>query len=170
MKNLIEIYSDGSCEPNPGPGGWAFIVVRDGVVVHKELGSEDSQIKSLNTTNNRMEYLAVISALKWVQADDAVTIFSDSQLLVKTVNEWMNGWKSNGWKKKGGEIKNLDLVKMLDHLKRLRPKVCVKWIKAHNGHVFNEMADELAEHARKVICSHRSADCDTAADTLVKTY
>ena len=96
------------------------------------------------TTNNRMELLALIEAYRLLPLDARVSVYSDSQLCVKTINEWAAGWEARGWKRKSGPIKNLDLVQELWALAQARPSVAFKWIKAHDGSRWNEYADALA--------------------------
>jgi ribonuclease HI len=132
------VFTDGSCEPNPGPGGWGWVHVEGGRIVAEGHGHAP------DTTNNRMELMALIDAYEALPEDARVTVHSDSQLCVKTINEWAKGWEKRGWKRKGGEIKNLDLVKRLYALANARPGVTLAWIKAHDGSKWNEYADALA--------------------------
>lgn len=132
------VFTDGSCEGNPGPGGWGFVWVEDDQIVTQESGADG------DTTNNRMELTALISAYRALPTDAAVDIYSDSQLCVKTVNEWAAGWEARGWKRKTGPIKNLELVKELYALADAHPQVKLQWIKAHDGSRWNEYADALA--------------------------
>jgi len=132
------VFTDGSCEGNPGPGGWGFAWVEDDEIVHQGSGTEPE------TTNNRMELMALIQAYRHLPADAEVTIYSDSQLCVKTVNEWAAGWERRGWRRKSGPIANLALVKELWHLANDHPRVKLQWIKAHDGSRWNEYVDALA--------------------------
>lgn len=132
------IFTDGSSIPNPGPGGWGFVYVEDGKVISQGWGHDDQ------TTNNRMELTGLIEAYKSLNSDTVVTIYSDSNLCVQTINLWANSWEKNGWRRKTGEIANLDLVKELFALSKQRPKVKLEWIKAHNGWLWNEYADSLS--------------------------
>ena len=132
------VFTDGSCEGNPGPGGWAAVWVEDERIVREEHGTDPS------TTNNRMELQALIAAYQMLAEDAEITIHSDSQLCVKTVNEWAAGWEKRGWKRKTGPIANLELVKELWSLARAHPNVTLQWIKAHDGSRWNEYADALA--------------------------
>jgi ribonuclease HI len=132
------IFTDGSCEPNPGPGGWGFVWVEEGEILQEKCGHDP------DTTNNRMELMAIIEALETLPADGVFSVYSDSQLCVRTVNEWAAGWEKRGWKRKTGPIKNLDLVKRLWALAQAKPDVDLKWIKAHDGSRWNEYADALA--------------------------
>lgn len=132
------VFTDGSCEPNPGPGGWGWVWVDDGEILAEGHGGEP------DTTNNRMELTALIEAMQALPDDRDVVVYSDSQLCVKTINEWAPGWEARGWKRKGGPIKNLDLVKKLLALARAKPRVELRWIRAHDGTRWNEYADALA--------------------------
>lgn len=100
------------------------------------------------TTNNRMELLALIHAVDLVPPGTDTTVYSDSNLAVRTINEWAAGWKARGWKRKSGSVENLDLVKEAYAAFQERPELELKWIKAHAGHRWNEYADELANRGR----------------------
>ncbi len=132
------VFTDGSCEGNPGPGGWGFVWVENGEILLERSGHDPA------TTNNRMELQALIEALRALPRDAEVTVHSDSQLCVNTVNQWAAGWERRGWKRKGGPIKNLEQVKELYALAGDRPGVRLEWIKAHDGSRWNEYADVLA--------------------------
>ncbi len=132
------VFSDGSCEGNPGPGGWGFVWVEDGEIIAQDSGVHP------DTTNNRMELTALIAAYKALPDNASITVYSDSQLCVKTVNEWAAGWEKRGWRRKGGPIANLELVKELYARAGTRPHVKLQWIKAHDGSRWNEYADALA--------------------------
>jgi ribonuclease HI len=132
------VFTDGACEGNPGPGGWGVVWVEDDRIVAERHGSDPA------TTNNRMELTALIEAYRMLPNDAAQTVFSDSELCVKTVNEWAAGWEARGWRRKGGEIKNLELVKTLYALARAHPHVKLQWIRAHDGSRWNEYVDALA--------------------------
>ncbi|MDG2051753.1 MAG: ribonuclease HI [Myxococcota bacterium] len=132
------VFTDGSCDPNPGPGGWGFVWVEAGQILKEQHGSDPS------TTNNRMELTALIEAYQFLPSETEVTIYSDSQLCVNTVNQWAAGWEKRGWKRKSGPIKNLDLVQRLYALSQERPRVQLEWIRAHDGSRWNEYADAIA--------------------------
>ena len=102
-----------------------------------------------DTTNNRMELLALINAVDLVPDGTEVTVFSDSNLAVRTITEWAAGWERNGWKRKSGPVENLDLVRRAYAAYRARPELKLTWIKAHVGFTWNEYADELANRARE---------------------
>lgn len=137
------VFTDGASHPNPGPGGWGAVYVLDGQVVKQAFGHEP------NTTNNRMELMALIQGFDLVPAGVACDVWTDSQLCVKTINEWAAGWKKNGWKRKTGEIKNLELVQELYAKHLARPELKLRWIAAHSGHRWNEYADALSTAYRR---------------------
>lgn len=132
------VFTDGSCEPNPGPGGWGWVWVENGEILSQGHGREPA------TTNNRMELRALIEAFKKLPDDRDLAVYSDSQLCVNTINEWAPGWQKRGWKRKGGPIKNLDLVQELYALSLAKPRIDLRWIRAHEGTRWNEYADALA--------------------------
>jgi ribonuclease HI len=132
------VFTDGSCEGNPGRGGWAWVWVEDDEIRGEGHGTDPA------TTNNRMELTALIRALRALPADAELTVHSDSDLCVKTVNEWAAGWEARGWRRKTGPIKNLELVKELYALAGDHPKVTLRWIRAHDGSRWNEYVDALA--------------------------
>ncbi len=145
MKKHIEIYTDGACSGNPGPGGWAA------VLLYKDNKKEISGFEP-NTTNNRMELLAVIKGLEAlkVRAWD-VTVYSDSAYVVNAINNsWLNNWQTNGWKNsKKEDVANQDLWQSFLELKNLNNIKFVK-VKGHSGHVWNERCDELATNEIKI--------------------
>jgi len=132
------VFTDGACQPNPGPGGWGVVHVDGGRIVGQWYGSAPQ------TTNNRMELTALIEAFKQLSVDTTVTVYSDSKLCIQTLDEWAHGWMKNGWRKKGGEVKNLDLVKEAFALRTARPKLRLQHIAAHSGNRWNEYADSLS--------------------------
>lgn len=132
------VFTDGSCTPNPGPGGWGAVWVEGGEVRAELCGHEP------DTTNNRMELKALVEAYRMLPDDVDVTVHSDSNLCVQTVNQWAPGWAARGWKRKSGPIANLDLVQELWALVQERPRIRLQWIEAHTGHRWNEYADALA--------------------------
>ncbi len=135
---MIIYYTDGSCDPNPGTGG--FAVIRD--MEKAVLGGEPHP-----TTNIRMEGLAIIAALKDSDGKEC-EIFSDSEFWIKVITIWSLPWEKNGWKKKGGEIKNLDIVKEVCPLYK-KSKAKLTWVRGHNNDPGNELADHWANEARK---------------------
>jgi ribonuclease HI len=132
------VFTDGSCDGNPGPGGWGIVWVENDAVLEEKNGVDPA------TTNNRMELAALIAAYQMLPEDSRVTVYSDSQLCVNTVNEWAAGWEKRGWRRKSGPIANLELVKTLYALAKKHPGVTLTWIKAHDGSRWNEYADALA--------------------------
>ena len=138
-KKDVVIYTDGSCIGNPGPGGWAAIVVRDGRV--EEYGGAEAP-----TTNNRMEMRAAVEGLRRAEAGERVHVVTDSRYLLDGISKWIRGWKRRGWRKAdGGEVLNRDLWEALDRLCS-RPDRPVTWehVRGHAGHAFNERCDEIA--------------------------
>ena len=137
---MITIYTDGSCLTNPGNGGWAAIII-DGKEIKKISGSEK------NTTNNRMELLAPINALKDMESDVEIKIYTDSQYVKKGITEWINIWLANNWKtSKKEDVKNKDLwIELYNLNKSLNVKW--NWVKAHDGNPMNEDVDLLAKKA-----------------------
>lgn len=136
------VFTDGSAVPNPGPGGWGAVLVADDEIIAETHGHDPA------TTNNRMELTALLHGIDLVPEGQRETIYSDSNLAVRTVNEWAPQWEARGWKRKTGPVENLDLVKELVTKLRARPEVRVQWIKAHVGFRWNEYADRLANEWR----------------------
>ena len=137
---MIKIYTDGSCLKNPGNGGWAAIICTDDKI-KKISGSEK------DTTNNRMELLAAINALKEFNSEDIIEIYTDSKYVKNGITEWINTWLSNNWKtSKKEDVKNKDL--WID-LYNLNKSLNIKWnwVKAHDGNPLNEEVDLLAKKA-----------------------
>jgi ribonuclease HI len=132
------VFTDGGASPNPGPGGWGAVYVVDGQVVAEASGND------ADTTNNRMELTALIAGIGMVPDGTPATIYSDSNLVVRTINEWAPGWERMGWRRKSGPVENLDLVKKAHHAFRARPELRLEWIKGHAGFAWNEYADRLA--------------------------
>lgn len=135
---MITYYTDGSASPNPGPGG--FAVIKNGTP--HILGSEDGE-----TTNIRMEGLAIVAALEDADGAEA-EIFTDSEFWINVITKWAPDWEAKGWKKKGGEIKNLDIVKRVYPL-YTRSNATLTWVRGHEGDEGNELADEWANKARE---------------------
>lgn len=133
----VTIYTDGACSGNPGPGGWGAILKYMGSI--RELSGGES-----DTTNNRMELTAVISALEALKEPCRIDLFTDSQYIVNALNKnWLNSWKAKNWSRKGGELKNVDLWKKLDRLLS-RHEVSFNWVKGHSDNEFNNRCDEIA--------------------------
>jgi len=137
MSQSTEIYTDGACRGNPGPGGWGAIL-RHGKAEIELYGGE------LDTTNNRMELTAVIRALEALKRPTTVELTSDSQYVLKGVTEWMEGWKKRGWKTASkAPVKNQDLWETLDALV-VEHSISWHWVRGHTGHQDNERVDALA--------------------------
>ncbi|RZI43288.1 ribonuclease HI [Herbaspirillum sp. HC18] len=133
----VEIFTDGACKGNPGPGGWGALLISGG---HKKelYGGEPG------TTNNRMELRAVIEALSALKRPCDVVVHTDSQYVQKGISEWIHGWKARGWKTAAKEpVKNADLWQALDAA-QARHQIEWRWVKGHAGHDGNERADALA--------------------------
>lgn len=142
VESTVELYTDGACSGNPGPGGWGCILRFKGI--EKELyGGENP------TTNNRMEMMAVLSGLNALTRPCAVAVYTDSEYVKKGMTEWLRGWKARGWKTADKKpVKNDDLWKALDEAAG-RHRVTWHWVRGHNGHPENERADELARRGSK---------------------
>ena len=137
MSNVIEAFTDGACRGNPGPGGWGVLLRYNGH--EKRLFGGEAE-----TTNNRMELMAVIKALESLNKQCKVKVTSDSQYVLKGINEWMDNWKKRGWKTAAKKpVKNVDLWQRLDKARENHDVEWV-WVKGHSGHIENEIADELA--------------------------
>jgi ribonuclease HI len=140
--DVVELFTDGACSGNPGPGGWGVILRWNGH--EKELSGGVA-----DTTNNRMELQAVIEGLKSLKRKPTtVIITTDSKYVMDGAEQWLEGWKAKGWRRKGGEIKNIDLWQELDALLATQ-NIRWEWIKGHAGHPENERADALAVAAAK---------------------
>jgi ribonuclease HI len=137
IAEVVHIYSDGACKGNPGAGGWGALLISGGH--RKEIcGGEP------DTTNNRMEMMAVIRALESLKRPSAVHVHTDSQYVQKGISEWMAGWKKRGWRTADGKpVKNQDLWQELDALSQ-KHRVEWNWVRGHAGHPENERADALA--------------------------
>lgn len=137
--NTVEIYTDGACKGNPGPGGWGVLLKSGGV--EKELFGGERE-----TTNNRMEMLAVIMALESLKRPCHVVLHADSQYVLKGITEWLAGWKARGWKTAAKQpVKNVDLWQRLDALvSGAGHRIDWRWVKGHDGDPGNERADMLA--------------------------
>jgi ribonuclease HI len=142
MKNTIDrivIYTDGSCNPNPGPGGWAaLIITADG---EKTISGGDKE-----TTNNRMELTAAIKALKTIKEPARIEIFTDSQYLKRGIEDWMPKWLTKNWRGSNGKIANQDLwIQLLQGIGS--HKVTWRWLKGHMGNPRNHQVDQMAKKA-----------------------
>jgi len=137
MSKIVEIYTDGACSGNPGPGGWGAILRYDGH--ERELSGGDSE-----TTNNRMELMAAICALDALKRPSHVKLHTDSKYVLQGATEWIEGWEKRGWKTADKKpVKNVDLWQKLQDA--MKPhKIDWIWVKGHAGHPENERADQLA--------------------------
>jgi ribonuclease HI len=139
---VIVAYTDGACSGNPGPGGWAAVIVNDGE-------REEISGGAPATTNNRMELTAVIEALRRVPAGAPVTVVTDSQYVLKGMTSWVAGWRKRGWRTAtGGPVLNQDLWEALAAL--VGSRVTWEWVRGHSGHRENERVDELARAQAQV--------------------
>ncbi len=137
MAEVVKIYTDGACKGNPGPGGWGALLHYKGH--EKELSGGEQE-----TTNNRMELMAVIRALESLKRPSEVLITTDSQYVMKGMTEWIKNWKRNGWRTAAKkQVKNADLWQELDSFVK-QHQVKWAWVKGHSGHAENERADDLA--------------------------
>lgn len=148
MTDHIEIYSDGACRGNPGPGGWGALL-RNGTHEKRLKGAEPQ------TTNNRMELMGAIAALQALKRSCQVVLWTDSEYVKKGMTEWLPGWKARGWKTAARQpVKNADLWLLLE-TEAARHQVDWRWIKGHAGHEGNEIADQLANEAIDELLGHR---------------
>ncbi len=140
----VEIFTDGACSGNPGPGGW-------GVVLRSKNTEKELSGAEKDTTNNRMEMMAVIAGLEALKRACLVTITTDSQYVMKGMTEWLPGWKARNWRTASKQpVKNADLWQRLE--KAVQPhQVEWQWVRGHNGHAENERADQLAVAARETL-------------------
>ena len=137
----VTIYTDGSCEPNPGAGGWAALLL----FKDRQIPLSGAQPE---TTNNRMELTAAVEALKALPGAHQVKIYTDSAYLKNGITQWLPGWRARSWKRKGGKLKNVDLWKALDAALQIH-EVSWQWVKAHAANKYNNQVDRLARQAMK---------------------
>jgi ribonuclease HI len=150
MANTVEIYTDGACKGNPGPGGWG-VLLRSGTHQKELFGGAPE------TTNNRMELTAVIRALQALKRRSRVSIHTDSQYVQKGVTEWLAGWKARGWRTAARQpVRNLDLWQELEPLLS-QHDLSWHWVRGHSGHPENERADQLANLGVELIAPGPSA-------------
>lgn len=146
QKPKVELYTDGACSGNPGPGGWAFILRHpaSGKEIKRSGGERE-------TTNNRMEMTAVLEGLRALTRASVVELYSDSQYVLKGLNEWLKGWKAKGWKTASKQpVKNRDLWEALDALQQ-QHTLNFHWIRGHQGHAENEECDRMAVEAYRAM-------------------
>ena len=135
------IYTDGACSGNPGPGGWGA------VILNEEKNETNISGKEQSTTNNRMELMAPIMALRKIKKASKITIYTDSIYLKNGITGWIKNWEKNGWKRADKKpVKNKDLWLTLNKLSK-EQVIDWKWVKAHAGNKYNEIADKLATNA-----------------------
>ena len=147
-KDVVEVYADGACRGNPGPGGWGVLLRAQGRE-RELLGGEPA------TTNNRMELVAVIRALEALRRRCAVCVYTDSQYVQKGISEWIRDWKRRGWRTAAKQpVKNADLWHRLDELAQGHD-IEWHWVRGHAGHAENERADALANRAIDEMKAHR---------------
>ncbi|MDX9996001.1 MAG: ribonuclease HI [Rhodocyclaceae bacterium] len=140
MNETIDIYTDGACSGNPGPGGWGALL---------RMGDKEKELSGFDpaTTNNRMELMAVIEALRALKRPVAARVHTDSQYVQKGISEWIHGWKRRGWKTADRQpVKNADLWQALDAA-AAGHEIEWLWVRGHAGHVENERVDALARKA-----------------------
>ena len=150
--NAVEIYTDGACKGNPGPGGWGALL-KSGTNEREIYGGE------VATTNNRMELMAVIQALQALKRPCDVTLHIDSQYVLKGITEWVPGWKARGWRTAAKQpVKNVELWQALDELVRNGGhKIDWRWVRGHDGDPGNERADALANFGVEVALGRRAS-------------
>jgi ribonuclease HI len=147
----VELFTDGACSGNPGPGGWGAILRWQGT--EKELSGGEPV-----TTNNRMEMAAVIAGLSALKRPCTVEVFTDSQYVQKGITQWLPGWKARGWKTADKRpVKNEDLWRILDEL-AARHQVTWHWVRGHAGHPENERADQLARQGLQALTSEQTTE------------
>ena len=145
----VEIFTDGACSGNPGPGGWGAILrYKD---IEKEFSGGEAE-----TTNNRMELTAVIEALKALKTRCVISLYTDSKYVMDGVNQWLPNWKKNNWRttNKKSEVKNIDLWQQLDELLP-QHEILWNWVKGHNGHPENERVDKLAREQSLIFAEQK---------------
>ncbi|WP_277051810.1 ribonuclease HI [Zestomonas thermotolerans] len=150
MSELVEIFTDGACKGNPGPGGWGALLIYKGV--EKELWGGEPE-----TTNNRMELTAAIRGLAELKRPCQVRLVTDSEYVMRGITEWLPNWKKRGWKTAAKQpVKNADLWQQLDEQVG-RHQVTWKWVRGHTGHHGNERADQLANRGVEEVRSRKHA-------------
>ena len=137
----VVIYTDGACEPNPGPGGWAALL---------RFGNHEKTLSGRHpeTTNNRMELTAAVQALAALNRPCRIDFYTDSEYLRLGITEWMPGWIRRGWRRKGGNLANQDLWQALD-LSLAGHEITWHWVRGHSGNRDNERVDQLARQAMR---------------------
>lgn len=149
----VELFTDGACSGNPGPGGWAYILKDPASGQEREASGGEAR-----TTNNRMELLSVIRGLESLNRPCHVTLYSDSQYVVKGLREWLVDWKKKGWRNSKREpVKNRELWQRLDELQQYHELSC-QWVRGHSDHPENNRCDALAVAAIERVRDRSSAD------------
>lgn len=139
MINKVDLYVDGACKGNPGPGGWGFVIMQKDHIIQELYGAQN------NTTNNRMELKSAIEGLRAIKEKSQVALYTDSQYVKNGINDWLRRWVSNGWKTANNKaVKNQDLWIEL-HRECQRHDISWHWVKGHSGLLGNERADQLAQ-------------------------
>ena len=142
--NKLEIYTDGACLGNPGPGGWAALIIDNN---QERILSGNNEM----TTNNRMELLAVIKALESINHHLEITIYTDSKYVINGITSWIKKWKTNDWKNSSKiPVKNIDLWKILD-ISSQKKKIKWVWVKGHSGNTYNDKVDEIARNQAETL-------------------
>ena len=143
---IVNLYTDGACKGNPGPGGWGVVIIKNGKQVDEIYGGET------NTTNNRMELLAVIHGLNQIEKADMVRVNTDSMYVKNGITSWINKWVENGWKTAAKkDVANKDLWLKLQSIVETR-EITWNWVRGHSGDVGNERADFLANKGVSDYC------------------
>lgn len=150
LPDQLIVYTDGGCSPNPGLGGWAYVIKDTTLITLSEHFGAEPQ-----TTNNRMELTAAIRALQHLQRRHSLELRSDSNYLIKIMTEWLPKWQQKGWKTTSGPVQNLDLIQTLHGLAQ-QHTITWKWVKAHNTDSGNERADALVREARAIVDDGRT--------------
>ena len=139
MINKVDLYVDGACKGNPGPGGWGCVIMQEDHIIQELYGAQN------NTTNNRMELKSAIEGLRAIKEKSQVALYTDSQYVKNGINDWLRRWVSNGWKTANNKaVKNQDLWIAL-HRECQRHDISWHWVKGHSGLLGNERADQLAQ-------------------------
>jgi ribonuclease HI len=148
LRTRVELYCDGACLGNPGPGGWGYLLR---VATPEGPKEKEASGAEAGTTNNRMELLAAIRGLASLTRPCDVDLYSDSQYVVKGIQGWIEGWKRKNWRRAdGGQVLNVELWKALD-MELQRHRVEAHWVRGHHGHPENERVDHLASSAARTI-------------------
>lgn len=149
-KPHVQLFTDGACSGNPGPGGWAYVLTHPVSATEREASGGEP-----DTTNNRMELRAVIEGLRAVKRPSRVEIWSDSKYVLNGLDEWLDQWKARGWRTAAKKpVKNEDLWRILDDLRNTHD-LTFHWVRGHDDHPENERCDRLAVEARERVARER---------------